>query len=188
MQDQCCTFNMTHLLALQAGANSIVNSWDGSACCFSACCSCAGPKLKPIDGRPVLYLHYRMDPRWLEKMTIHKQIFVLNMSTAHCLLTAKNVDGDGNCYLHALVQTRKSCNPGKRAPWHGIQNSGGYLHDTYALRKALVEEMREAPQKDPNDDRMSGYNAKKWGQMCDQFSEIADPIFWPLQQRMPIFG
>ena len=46
---------------------------------------------------------------------------------------------------------------------------GGYLQDADSLRKAVVEEMREAPQKDPNDDRRSVYDAKTWGQMCDQF-------------------
>ena len=90
-------------------------------------------------------------------MTLRNQIFVLNMSTAHSLLTAKNVPGDGNCLLHALVQTWKRCNPGKHVPWQ----------DADSLRKAVVGEMRQAPYKDCCDDLMSGFDAETWGAMCD---------------------
>ena len=151
--------SMTHLLALHAEAGNIVGSWDVSACWpeIDADVALARPKLKPIDARPVLYLHYGMDPRWLEKMTLRNQMCVLNMSTAHSLLTAKNVPGDGNCLLHALVQTWKRCNPGKPVPWH----------DADSLRKAVVGEMRQAPYKDCCENLMSGFDAETWGAMCD---------------------
>ena len=75
--------NMTHLLALLADANTIVNSWDvnGSWPENEADVMLARPRLKPIDARPVLYLHYGMDPKWLQKMPLRNQIGVLNMST-----------------------------------------------------------------------------------------------------------
>ena len=83
------------------------------------------------------------------------------MSTAYSLLTAKNVPGDGDCLLHALWQTWKSCNGGQETLW---QNAD-------ALRKAVVAEMRQAPSQDHGHDLMSGYSADTWRRMCDEFEK-----------------
>ena len=157
--------NMTHLLALLSDANFILNSWDVSGCNPGSeqreDVMLGRPILKPIAARPVLFLHYGMDPRWLAKMPIQKQISVLNMSTAYSLLTAKNVQGDGNCLFHALWQTWQSCNAGQTTLW---QNA-------IALRKAIVVEMRQAPSQEQGHDLMSGYSADTWRSMCDEFEK-----------------